>query len=169
MKLGTFITFGNMPTTFPRMVAVVIENIHLLPKPIIIQAGSNVDLFGEISHSVRMFDFCSFPTFNNFLSNSEVIICHAGVGSVLGAIAEGVCPAIMPRRASFGEHVDDHQLEFMSELVARHLAHPVESQGALRKYLNARTYVLPEGADTAFLDCSAMIIEIQMQLRRFIV
>jgi len=34
------------------------------------------------------------------------------------AVRAGKVPVIMPRRAHFGEHVDDHQLEFARELEA---------------------------------------------------
>lgn len=41
----------------------------------------------------------------------SVMISHAGVGSILMALKAGKKVIVVPRRAAFGEHVDDHQLE----------------------------------------------------------
>ena len=48
---------------------------------------------------------------------ADVVITHAGVGSVIGLIDSGIFPVVVPRRAAHGEHVDDHQQE-IAELVS---------------------------------------------------
>jgi len=48
---------------------------------------------------------------------ADVVITHAGVGSVIGLIESGIFPVVVPRRAAHGEHVDDHQQE-IAELVS---------------------------------------------------
>ena len=53
------------------------------------------------------------------VSEADVVITHAGVGSILNALRAGVAPVVIPRRATFQEHVDDHQVELALELHER--------------------------------------------------
>ncbi len=55
------------------------------------------------------------------MTRADVVICHAGVGSILAAFRAGRFPIIVPRRRSLGEHVDDHQIELTKEVVRRGL------------------------------------------------
>jgi UDP-N-acetylglucosamine--N-acetylmuramyl-(pentapeptide) pyrophosphoryl-undecaprenol N-acetylglucosamine transferase len=48
---------------------------------------------------------------------ADVVVTHAGVGTVIGLIESGIFPVVVPRRSAHGEHVDDHQEE-ISELVS---------------------------------------------------
>ena len=45
------------------------------------------------------------------LASADLVVAHAGVGSALGALAEGKCPVLLPRERDHGEHVDDHQAQ----------------------------------------------------------
>lgn len=56
------------------------------------------------------------------VAQADLVITHAGVGSVLSALRAGQHPVILPRRASLGEHVDDHQLQLAELLADRGLA-----------------------------------------------
>lgn len=53
---------------------------------------------------------------------ADVVVAHAGIGSALGALQQGKVPVLVPRRAKFAEHVDDHQLQIARELASRGLA-----------------------------------------------
>jgi UDP-N-acetylglucosamine transferase subunit ALG13 len=54
--------------------------------------------------------------FGQFVAQAELLILHAGAGSVIHAIQAGKIPVVMPRFAKYGELVDDHQLEFARAL-----------------------------------------------------
>ncbi len=54
--------------------------------------------------------------FSDRVASATLLILHAGAGSVIHAVRAGKCPVIVPRRAKFGEHIDDHQVEFSVEL-----------------------------------------------------
>jgi UDP-N-acetylglucosamine--N-acetylmuramyl-(pentapeptide) pyrophosphoryl-undecaprenol N-acetylglucosamine transferase len=56
------------------------------------------------------------------MSQADVVIAHAGVGSALAALEVGKCPVLVPRSAARGEHVDDHQTQIANELADRGLA-----------------------------------------------
>lgn len=56
------------------------------------------------------------------VAQSDLVITHAGVGSVLSALRAGHHPVVLPRFSSLGEHVDNHQLELARMLADRGLA-----------------------------------------------
>lgn len=56
------------------------------------------------------------------VAQADVVITHAGVGSVLSTLRAGKHPIVLPRSASLGEHVDDHQRELADHLAGRGLA-----------------------------------------------
>lgn len=60
------------------------------------------------------------------IGQSDVVVMHAGVGSVLVALDEGRVPVILPRRQRHKEMVDDHQTEIAALLADRGLAISVD-------------------------------------------
>lgn len=48
--------------------------------------------------------------FDAAMRRAEVIVAHAGIGTLLGALAIGTPLLVMPRRAALGEQRSDHQL-----------------------------------------------------------
>ena len=50
------------------------------------------------------------------MAKAELVILHGGAGSVINAIRAGQVPIIVPRRAEFAEHINDHQVEFAQQL-----------------------------------------------------
>jgi UDP-N-acetylglucosamine--N-acetylmuramyl-(pentapeptide) pyrophosphoryl-undecaprenol N-acetylglucosamine transferase len=53
------------------------------------------------------------------VADADVVICHAGVGTILDLLERGVHPVVVPRRQARAEHVDDHQYE-IAEYLADH-------------------------------------------------
>lgn len=76
------------------------------------------------------------------IASSDLVIAHAGIGSALTVLDAGRCPVLMSRRASRGEHVDDHQLLIAAALAQRGLAVSREpddlDSGALRAAMRTR-------------------------------
>jgi len=58
---------------------------------------------------------------------ARIVVSHAGVGSVLTALANGKRPIVVPRLHRFGEAVDDHQLVFAQRLEQAGLVTLVEN------------------------------------------
>lgn len=56
------------------------------------------------------------------LLGADIVICHAGAGSVTAALVSGRAPVVVPRRLAYGEAGDDHQAELAVELQRRGLA-----------------------------------------------
>jgi UDP-N-acetylglucosamine transferase subunit ALG13 len=71
------------------------------------------------------------------IREADVVIAHAGVGSALEVLMAGKLPILVPRRASHGEHVDDHQAQIAAELASRNLALTCEADGLRPEHLVA--------------------------------
>ena len=74
------------------------------------------DIFAQIGPSelrpqhIEYRPFLSPADFTRNFAGAELVIAHAGMGSILSAMSQGKPILVMPRRASLNEHRNDHQL-----------------------------------------------------------
>jgi UDP-N-acetylglucosamine transferase subunit ALG13 len=54
--------------------------------------------------------FISPAECRRLMQEASVVVAHAGMGTILGALELGTPVLVMPRRAALGEHRNDHQL-----------------------------------------------------------
>lgn len=105
-RQGTLVTVGTvMP--FDRMVRGVetlIKN-DAVPQPVAAQIGASDQSF----EGIDSFASCGFEDLNTRMNEADVIVCHGGSGSILGALKAGAHVVAMARLQEFGEHYDDHQ------------------------------------------------------------
>lgn len=111
--MSTFVSVGNATQPFYRLLEAVREHLAILPRPLFIQYGSASDIFGPAYSAAAFVDMNEFAS---RVADAELLILHAGAGSIIHAARAGKVPVVMPRRALLGEHVDDHQMEFTQEL-----------------------------------------------------
>src|ERR1019366_5797041 len=119
--MSSFVSVGTGTQSFARLLERVAEIAHILPQPVIVQHGRTPFSCAKTQN----FDFVDEQTFQELLANCELFITHGGVGSVSTALRLGKKPVVVPRRKSFVEHVDDHQLAFVNELARMDLIYPV--------------------------------------------
>lgn len=62
--------------------------------------------------------FMQFPQMIESMEAADVVVCHAGAGSILCALRTGHTPVVVPRLRRYAETVDDHQVEFSRALAA---------------------------------------------------
>jgi UDP-N-acetylglucosamine transferase subunit ALG13 len=60
--------------------------------------------------------FVDFDDLAARMRSARVVVCHAGVGSIMLARRCGHRPVVVPRRMHLGEAVDDHQLHLAQRL-----------------------------------------------------
>lgn len=76
-------------------------------------------------------------TFDTLCRDADVIVAHAGTGSLLKAHACETPLLMMPRRAGMGEHRNDHQLAMAAGLQDRPGVQLVFEEDALPKAVDA--------------------------------
>jgi len=108
----TFVSVGNATQSFGRLIEAVLKIAPRLPQPVVMQHGNTaLKGVGCIAQP-----FMEMEAFGQTMAQAELLILHAGAGSVIHAIQTGKIPVVMPRRARYGEIIDDHQLEFARAL-----------------------------------------------------
>ena len=109
-----FITLGSQKFQFNRLLKIVDE---LCEKGTV----DAEDVFAQIGYSdylPRNFNYKKFMNrdeFNMEMSKAEIVITHGGTGAIIGAVKKGKKVIAVPRRAKYGEHVDDHQLQLVGQ------------------------------------------------------
>jgi UDP-N-acetylglucosamine transferase subunit ALG13 len=59
--------------------------------------------------NLKWSEFIAPGEFDELLARADLIIAHAGMGSIISALRNAKPIVIMPRRASLGEHRNEHQ------------------------------------------------------------
>jgi UDP-N-acetylglucosamine transferase subunit ALG13 len=77
------------------------------------------------------FAFLPFGRILEEMERADVVVSHAGVGSILCAVRLGHVPIIIPRLKRYGETVDDHQADLARALHERGTAIAVWSADEL--------------------------------------
>jgi UDP-N-acetylglucosamine--N-acetylmuramyl-(pentapeptide) pyrophosphoryl-undecaprenol N-acetylglucosamine transferase len=117
--LRVVVTLGSMYFPMPRLVEQLNE-----------QLPDDAEVVWQLGHTpaipnmkgVRVEQFISHNELADAMAAADVVVCHAGVGSALTAMAAGRLPIVVPREESRGEHIDDHQAEIAAGLESLGLA-----------------------------------------------
>lgn len=59
----------------------------------------------------KYFNLIGRDDFQKYMEMSDIVITHAGTGSVIPPLKLGKKVIVFPRREKYHEHLDDHQLE----------------------------------------------------------
>ena len=105
-----FVTVGTTHFQFDRLLSAVAA-LDTSQELIVQRGPSRVPL-----DNARVVDFLSFDELNEHVRNAEIVITHAGVGSIMVALSLGKRPVVVPRLQRFGEAVDDHQVQVATQL-----------------------------------------------------
>jgi beta-1,4-N-acetylglucosaminyltransferase len=106
-----FATVGSTQIPFERFM----RALESLPgERLLVQHGP----VGPPPGAARANAFMQFPEMIESMEAAEVVVCHAGAGSILCALRAGHTPVVVPRLKRYQETVDDHQVEFSRALAA---------------------------------------------------
>jgi UDP-N-acetylglucosamine transferase subunit ALG13 len=78
-------------------------------------------------------EFLPYDELVDAIRRARVVVVHAGVGSIMTALANGKRPVVVPRLRRFGEAVDDHQVALGRRLQEAGLVTLVEDTGEALK------------------------------------
>jgi len=121
-----FVTVGTTLAPFDRLIHAS-EDLLSLGMDIVVQRGpSRVSPQG-----VTVVDVLDYPSFLAHMRSAAVVVGHAGIGTTGLAVKYGRPLVVVPRLASEGEAVDDHQLHYSRVLAARGLGVAIEDMSKL--------------------------------------
>ena len=112
------LTLGTHPQPFERAVDWALD----LDDELVVQHGSTParpDAGGAKWH-----EFLDHDILGGLMACADLVICHAGVGTVMSALRLGRTPVVMPRLMEHGEHIDNHQLQITRALASRNYIIP---------------------------------------------
>jgi len=141
-----FVTVGTQ-LPFDRLIRAVDEIASLLNGERIM-AQTNGGRY--IARNIEYKSYFSADEFNTLISQSRMIISHAGTGSIISALTYKKPIIIMPRRASFGEHRNEHQLATARKMEELNFVNVAYDEHQLQKQiLNSEVQCLQALGDKA--------------------
>lgn len=135
-----FVVLGTWEMPFVRPL-VEIERAaaqQLLAQPIVVQAGKTP----YESQYLRVVPFFDRQELERMYEQASLVICQAGVGSIMLGLRKGRKVIAIARRGMFDEHIDDHQLEILEVFAKAGSILPWNGDGDLPAVLQrARDFV----------------------------
>lgn len=107
------VTLGTQDKSFKRLLKQIdkeIENGNI-KEEVIVQAGHTK----YTSKNMKIFDFLPPEEFSKLFDKARLLITHAGIGTILGALKKGKTVIVVPRLKKHKEHTNDHQLEILKQ------------------------------------------------------
>ena len=93
-------------------------------------------------------EFLSPEEYRVAIESAEVLVAHAGIGSILTALESGLPVIIVPRRFDLGEHRNDHQSSTAREFSGRKGIYLALDEKTLKSLLDqSETLEKPENQD----------------------
>jgi UDP-N-acetylglucosamine transferase subunit ALG13 len=110
-----FVTVGNHFQGFERLLKKVDEAAPRIPHEIVIQKGYSK----FVPQNTKYFDFVPMNTAMQYIQKSDLVVSHAGIGTIILCKEYGMPLIIFPRRKKYGEHGTDHQMEIAKAIDER--------------------------------------------------
>lgn len=112
-----FVTVGTHEQPFDRLIQKMdeLKRDGVIPEEVIIQTG----------YSTYEPNYCQWSKlipYHQMVKNVEdarIVITHGGPASFIMPLQIGKTPIVVPRQSRYGEHVNDHQVEFARAMAQR--------------------------------------------------
>ena len=112
-----FVTVGTHEQQFNRLLEEIdkLKEEGTIPEDVFIQTGFSTyePKYCEWSKLI------SYKEMNNKIQEARIVITHGGPASFIAPLSMGKVPIVVPRQKDFNEHVNNHQVEFVKQVVAR--------------------------------------------------
>lgn len=107
-----FVTLGTQDKSFKRLLENIDKQISLgnITDEVIIQAGYT----DYNSDNMKIFKMIPMEEFDKYIKKCDILITHAGVGSIMSGLMNDKKVIAVPRLKRYNEHTNDHQLDIAS-------------------------------------------------------
>lgn len=114
-----FVTVGTHEQPFNRLIKAVddlkADGTIPVEEPVFIQTGFSTY---EPQHC-EWTKLLPYEDMQRYIREARIVITHGGPSSFLAPLQLGKVPIVMPRRAEYDEHVNDHQMDFVKDVAKR--------------------------------------------------
>lgn len=112
-----FVTVGTHEQSFDRLIREVDRLVkeNIINESVFIQTGFSdyTPKYCEYSKLI------SYDEVQNKIEKARIVITHGGPSSFLNVLQYNKVPIVVPRREKFAEHVNDHQKDFLNEVIKK--------------------------------------------------
>lgn len=117
------ITLGTQDKSFKRLLDSIEKEIKkgTIKEEVIVQAGHTKFK----SKNMKIFDFFKPEELDEYINNCNLLITHAGVGSILKALKKNKKIIVAARLKKYKEHTNDHQLQILNEFAKKNYIIPL--------------------------------------------
>ena len=136
-----FVTVGTHEQPFNRLIKAVDE--------LKVQKHLSDEVFMQIGYSDYLPEACSYerfvphPRMDELMCKADIVITHAGPGSIFHCLKYDKVPVVVPRQPGYSEHIDLHQVRFTKFLESKGTIIAVYDtqfiKNALEQYTRCRT------------------------------
>ena len=115
-----FITLGSQKFQFNRLLKAVDE------------LKTDEEIYAQIGYSdykpinYKYKEFLDRDEFSEVMNKADIVITHGGTGAIIGAVKKGKKVIAVPRLVEYGEHVDNHQIQLISQFKELNLIYACE-------------------------------------------
>lgn len=108
------VTVGTHTAQFDRLVRAADAYARITSEEVVVQRGASA----VETTAARSFDFCDSTEMDRLIRGSRVVVCH-GADTILDVLRAGKPVLAVPRQERYGEHLNDHQVDFARALAER--------------------------------------------------
>ena len=133
LKKMVFVVLGTWEMPFTRPLVQIEEAVcqGLIEQPVIVQSGRT----SYTSPSLNLVPFFGKQDLEQMYEQASLIICQAGVGSIMLGLRKQKKVVSIARLSKFEEHIDDHQLEILDVFAKSGAVLPWKGDGDLPEVL----------------------------------
>ncbi len=148
-----FVTLGSQKFQFNRLLTAIDDLVKqgIITETVFAQTGYS-------DYTPKNYDsrpFLDREEFAGMEGNADIIITHGGTGAIIGAVKKGKKVIAVPRLSRYGEHVDDHQLQLVTQFFEMNLIEKCMDVKDLQKALEKvkkNTYASYTSNTSAIID-----------------
>ena len=105
-----FVTVGTHEQQFNRLVKYM-DGLRL-EEEVIIQSGYS----DYVPKYCKYEEMLPYQKMVELVEKARIVVTHGGPSSIMLPLQMGKMPIVVPRQKEYGEHVNDHQLEFVRKI-----------------------------------------------------
>lgn len=111
-----FLTIGTWRAGYDRLIKAIDELVGngVIADEVVAQTGNS----SYKPKHMTVIEFCSPDEFVNLISRAELVISHAGMGTIIEVVKQSKPIVVMPRKPDLGEIDNNHQFTTAKQLEA---------------------------------------------------